>query len=404
MRRRNDQSDRMVKDAIAKMRSQGGNPNSIREFIRNNFPWYKITEEDGLGDTATPMAPQQPPRRKNDPPPAEKQYEQPVETELATPVVTPAASFEETLRSRMVGQEHAIDAVLDQWALLKAGAVEPRRPLGIMMMLGPTGVGKTLLAESVAVALHGSPDKMIKVNCGEFQLEHEIAKLIGSPPGFIGHGAEPILSQDAINTAAGNRNVAVILIDEVEKAHENLFRMLLGVLDKGTMTSPTGKIISFRRCMIFMTSNVGAREIATLSGDERRLGFRDTTKMADASDVERIARMAMRVKFTPEFIGRIDQTIVFRALTADEFSGIFDKEVEKIGLLTNIRIAVSTKAKKELIAMIDVQYGARSMKQILRKMVTLPTAKLRNGSDKPVAEVKVDWKNGGTTVSIVTAE
>ncbi|NDJ14938.1 MAG: ATP-dependent Clp protease ATP-binding subunit, partial [Acidobacteriia bacterium] len=241
------------------------------------------------------------------------------------------------LRRRIVGQEAAVEQIVNIYQMYLAGMTSPGRPVGNFLFLGPTGTGKTRLVEATAESLTGDPRAVIKVDCAEFQHSHEIAKLIGSPPGYLGHReTHPMLSQEVLNQYHSDRfRMSFVLFDEIEKASDALWNLLLGILDKATLTLGDNRRVDFSRTLIFMTSNLGASEMGSMLRPELGFGCREVERQRDAGVVdeklnERVARAgveAARRKFTPEFMNRLDKIVVFRALGTEELRQILDIEL-----------------------------------------------------------------------------
>src|SRR5580765_818505 len=223
-----------------------------------------------------------------------------------------AQDFDSTLRRKIVGQDPAIEKVVEIYQMFLAGLNAPGRPVGNLLFLGPTGSGKTRVVEAMAETLFGDPRAVIKIDCAEFQHSHEIAKLIGSPPGYLGHReTHPLLSQEVLNQYHTETNkLSFVLFDEIEKASDALWNLLLGILDKGTLTLGDNRKVNFSNALIFMTSNIGAAEMSSLVSP--KLGFQvsrpDDNNCAPALDAKlsRTGIEAARRKFTPEFLNRLD--------------------------------------------------------------------------------------------------
>src|SRR5262245_54231108 len=231
-----------------------------------------------------------------------------------------AESFEKLLSARVVGQERTVCQMSGIYQTFLAGMNAPHRPIGTMLFLGPTGCGKTRIVEAAAEVLFGDPNAVIKIDCAEFQHSHEIAKLIGSPPGYLGHrDTEPLLSQENLNRfQTPDAQLSFVLFDEIEKASDSLWNLLLGILDKGTLTLGDNRHVDFSQTIVVMTSNLGAREMSELiSGG---IGFSATRTAKEPVEVDidekiyRTAIEAARRKFSPEFMNRIDKAVVFRSL------------------------------------------------------------------------------------------
>src|SRR6478735_5594640 len=233
-----------------------------------------------------------------------------------------ADKLDSDLRKRIVGQDEAIQQIISVYQTHLAGMTSPGRPIGNFLFLGPTGSGKTRLVEAAAETLAGDARAVIKIDCAEFQHSHEIAKLIGSPPGYLGHReTHPLLSQEVLNQYhTDTTKISFVLFDEIEKASDALWNLLLGILDKATLTLGDNRKVDFSRAMIFMTSNLGAQEMSSIMAP--KLGFgvvKDTANEAACRSDEKlnakVARSgveAARRKFTPEFINRLDKIVVFR--------------------------------------------------------------------------------------------
>jgi ATP-dependent Clp protease ATP-binding subunit ClpA len=300
--------------------------------------------------------------------------------------------LEKGLRSRIVGQEEAIQQVVEAYQQFLAGMNAPGRPIANFLFLGPTGTGKTRMVESLAESLLGNPRAMIKVDCAEFQHSHEIAKLIGSPPGYLGHKeTRPFLSQEALNRYHSEQvKLSIVLFDEIEKASDALWNLLLGILDKAVLTLGDNTRVDFSRAMIFLTSNLGAAEMSAIL--QPRLGFA-------AGEIERVRRSggqdnglegkvsragveAARRKFTPEFLNRIDKTVVFRPLGEEELRQILDLELGAVKqrILESavpFVCSVSPSAKEFLLRDgTDPKYGARHLKRSVERLLVHPLSNL----------------------------
>src|SRR5205823_8292316 len=290
-----------------------------------------------------------------------------------------AREFESALRRRIVGQDQAVEKVVEIYQMFLAGLNPPGRPVGNLLFLGPTGSGKTRVVESMAEALFGDSRACIKIDCAEFQHSHEIAKLIGSPPGYLGHReTPPLLTQEAIDQYQTERSrFSFILFDEIEKANDALWQLLLGILDKATLTLGDNRKVDLSRCVIFMTSNLGAVEMCELlSGG---IGFtsgvrQDETNLADLD--RKLYHTAIDVakrKFSPEFLNRIDKVVVFRTLSQTDLRQVLDIELNDV----QSRIMASqpdrqfifrcTLEAKDLLLRegTDLKYGARHLKRAI---------------------------------------
>src|SRR2546430_9013012 len=235
-----------------------------------------------------------------------------------------ARQFERALREKVVGQEQAVQELVDLYQMFCAGLQSPNRPIGTLLFLGPTGTGKTRLVEAAAEILFGDSRAVVKVDCAEYQHSHEISKLIGSPPGYLGHReTHPLITQDALKQFHTDKvKISFVLFDEIEKASDALWNLLLGILDKATLTLGDNCRVDFSCCLIFMTSNLGAAEMCSIL--RPNLGFaaseierKHESGQLDDSTTAKISRAgveAARRKFTPEFMNRIDKIVVFKSL------------------------------------------------------------------------------------------
>lgn len=305
--------------------------------------------------------------------------------DLKSPRVT---EFESRLGARIVGQERAVRMVADIYQMHLAGLASPNRPVGTMLFLGPTGSGKTRVVEAAAEVLFGDPQAVIKIDCAEFQHGHEISKLIGSPPGYLGHRETiPLLSQENLDRYhTADVQLSLVLFDEIEKASDSLWQLLLGILDKATLTLGDNRRVDFSRAIIFMTSNLGAREMAEMV--EGHLGFAPPAReqIADGKldqQMYRTASEAARRKFSPEFMNRIDKLVVFRRLTTEHLREILDLEIDAVQQRI-LRTAETkfvfecTPAAREFLLRegTDLRYGARHLKRAIERFVVFPLANL----------------------------
>ena len=239
--------------------------------------------------------------------------------------------FEKALRQRVVGQDRAVRRLARVYQVFRAGLSTPGRPVVNLLFLGPTGSGKTRLVEATAEVLFDKPRGFVKVDCAEFQHSHEIAKLIGSPPGYLGHReTQPLITQEVLDQHHTEKiKLSLVLFDEIEKASDALWQLLLGILDKGTLTLGDNRRVDFSHTMIFLTSNLGSHEVMNLMNGG--LGFAANRSDEDEEldqKIYRAATEAARRKFSPEFMNRIDKVIVFRALTRENLEKILDIELD----------------------------------------------------------------------------
>ncbi len=302
-----------------------------------------------------------------------------------------AESLERTLLKLIVGQDEAIEQIVNIYQMHVTGLSAPGRPIGNFLFLGPTGSGKTRTVEATAEALVGNPRAVIKIDCAEFQHSHEIAKLIGSPPGYLGHReTHPLLSQEVINQHhTDTMKLSFILFDEIEKASDALWNLLLGILDKATLTLGDNRKVDFSRALIFMTSNLGASEMSALVSP--KLGFQTFTSGQTAPSADKLNEKmsksgieAARRKFTPEFMNRIDKVVVFKPLGEPELRRILDLELNQV----QQRIMLSPAEKSFVITVsdtgknfllnegTDVKYGARHLKRAIERLLVHPLSNL----------------------------
>jgi ATP-dependent Clp protease ATP-binding subunit ClpA len=297
--------------------------------------------------------------------------------------------FEAFLRSKIVGQEAAIQAVTELYQAFLVGMNPPDRPLGNLLFLGPTGSGKTYVVEVVADALFRSPHAFIKVDCAEYQEAHEIAKLIGSPPGYLGHGqTQPLITQDSLSQwYTDTLRLSIVLFDEIEKASPALWQLLLGILDKATLTLGDNRHVNLSQAVIFMTSNLGAAEMSRMI--EGGMGFVAGPTRADASLAEKITRTAheaARRKFSPEFLNRIDKVVVFNTLGPEHLNLILELELEAVQrrisnaagpTQSRFRFRCTPEVKNWLLREgTDLRYGARHLKRVIERHLVYALANI----------------------------
>src|SRR5246500_1828412 len=241
--------------------------------------------------------------------------------------------FQNALRSKIVGQDDGVQALVELFQVFTAGLNSPGRPVGNLLFLGPTGSGKTRIVEAAAEILFGSPRSVIKIDCAEFQHSHEIAKLIGSPPGYLGHReTHPLITQEALSANHTEKlKLSFLLFDEIEKASDALWQLLLGMLDKATLTLGDNRRVDLSQTVIFLTSNLGGQEISELM--HGGIGFvRPAGKSATGIDqkVERAAVAAARRKFSPEFMNRLDKIVAFHPLGSRELDEVLEIELGQV--------------------------------------------------------------------------
>jgi ATP-dependent Clp protease ATP-binding subunit ClpA len=327
-----------------------------------------------------------------------------------------AKEFDNALRRRIVGQDQALEKVVEIYQMFLAGLNPPGRPVGNLLFLGPTGSGKTRVVEGMAEALFGDARACIKIDCAEFQHSHEIAKLIGSPPGYLGHReTHPLLTQEALNQWHTEKlKVSILLFDEIEKASDSLWQLLLGILDKATLTLGDNRRVDLSQCIIIMTSNLGASEMTNLM--DGGLGFAPKATQVDASLDEKINRTAVdaaRRKFTPEFMNRIDKVVVFRTLRAEHLEQILEIE---LGMVQQRVLTASAanqfvfnctpKVKSFLLHEgTDPKYGARHLKRAIERNIVFPLANLvATGQVKLGDFIRIDMSTEGGLTFVKEAE
>jgi len=305
-----------------------------------------------------------------------------------------ASSLETGLRRMIIGQDEAIQQIVNIYQMHLTGMNAPGRPIGNFLFLGPTGSGKTRIVEATAETLLKNPRAVIKIDCAEFQHSHEIAKLIGSPPGYLGHReTHPLLSQEVLNQyQTETMKVSFVLFDEIEKASDALWNLLLGILDKATLTLGDNRKVDFSKAMIFMTSNLGAAEMSSIMAPKLGFGSSDaqikaSTGVFDEKMTGKIARSgveAARRKFTPEFMNRLDKVVTFSPLGSEQLKRILDIElnlVQQRVFNTSADRAfvftVSDSSKDFLLSEgTDLKYGARHLKRAIERLLVHPMSNL----------------------------
>jgi ATP-dependent Clp protease ATP-binding subunit ClpB len=311
--------------------------------------------------------------------------------------------FEAALRRKIVGQDEAIHAVVDLYQVFRAGLNSPGRPVGNLLFLGPTGSGKTRVVEATAEILFGDARAVIKVDCAEFQHSHEIAKLIGSPPGYLGHReTHPLITQEALAQFHTEKlKLSFLLLDEIEKASDALWQLLLGILDKATLTLGDNRRVDLSQTLIFMTSNLGGVEISELMTGGMGFAPQIKPEMQTGLDqkVERTAAEAAKRKFAPEFMNRIDKVVVFHPLRAEQLEQILEIELALVQqrVLETARgrflFRVTPAARVFLLREgTDLKYGARHLKRAIERNVVYPLASLLATEQVSLGDVLlIDW-------------
>jgi ATP-dependent Clp protease ATP-binding subunit ClpB len=313
-----------------------------------------------------------------------------------------AVEFEEALRAKIVRQEEAVQAMVDLYQMFSAGLNSPGRAVGSLLFLGPTGSGKTRIVEAAAEILFGDPRAVIKVDCGEFQHSHEISKLIGSPPGYLGHReTHPLITQEALAANHTEKlKLSFLLFDEIEKASDALWQLLLGMLDRATLTLGDNRRVDLSQTVIFMTSNLGGGEITELM--HGGMGFiqpADKPMTGLEAKVTHTAVEAARRKFAPEFINRLDKIVVFHPLNREQLAEVLQIELgqlqQRILETQNGQFLLRvTDAGCEFLLGegTDLRYGARHLKRAIERHVVFPLANLlATGQVKSGDMLCIDW-------------
>lgn len=317
----------------------------------------------------------------------------------------------ELLSRKIVGQPDALQFIVPYVQMFQAGLNPPERPAGIFLLLGPTGTGKTRTVEALAETLHGDARTLLKIDCAEYQSDHEVAKLIGAPPGYIGHReTKPMLTTERLlESVTPGCELAVVLFDEIEKAAPALTTLLLGVLDKGVMRLGDNTTVNFERSLIFLTSNLGAREM--MKEVQPEIGFAQAgSAPALAERLEQIGLNAVRKRFPPEFVNRIDVVVTYRPLDQDSLTAIVDHHIDELHRHVQTRLGdrsfdidVTPAARLLLVEKgASQQYGARELRRTIHRLLTQPLAALvAQGSVPSRARVRVDISPAGDALNVV---
>jgi ATP-dependent Clp protease ATP-binding subunit ClpB len=310
--------------------------------------------------------------------------------------------FEASLRAKVVGQAEGVQSLVDMYQVFCAGLNSPGRPVGNLLFLGPTGSGKTRIVEAAAEILFGDARSIIKVDCAEFQHSHEIAKLIGSPPGYLGHReTHPLITQESLAASHTDKlKLSFLLFDEIEKASDALWQLLLGMLDKATLTLGDNRRVDLSQTVIFLTSNLGGGEITEMM--QGGMGFiQPKDKPVDALNdkVQRTAVEAARRKFSPEFMNRLDKVVVFHPLQRTQLEEVLEIE------LGQVQQRVLETAKGQFLFRVtgqgrefllqegtDQRYGARHLKRAIERHIVYPLANLLATEQVHLGDlVCIDW-------------
>jgi ATP-dependent Clp protease ATP-binding subunit ClpA len=299
----------------------------------------------------------------------------------------PAEDLARALAQKVVGQPNATRVIVPYIQMFQAGLAPEGRPVGVFLLLGPTGTGKTKTVEALAEVLHGSAKNILKVDCGEFQMEHEVAKLIGAPPGYLGHReTQPVLTQQKLNAVTSERSeLSLVLFDEIEKAAPSMTRLLLGVLDKGLLRLGDNSTVNFEKSLVFLTSNLGAREMLREINPD--FGFQ-SAQQSDRAELtgklQNIAVGAVRKRFSPEFVNRIDAVITYQPLSTESLTAILGQQISDLQNHVNTRLGnrsftleVPAESRRFLLEKgTSSEYGARELNRTIHRHLTQPLATL----------------------------
>ncbi len=318
--------------------------------------------------------------------------------------VSYSAGLAPALARRVIGQPAAIDRIVPYVQMFEAGLSPDGRPAGVFLLLGPTGTGKTKTVEALAGELHGSEKSLLKIDCAEFQMEHEVAKLIGAPPGYLGHReTHPMISQQKLEaTTSADCPLSIVLFDEIEKAAPSLARLLLGVLDKGTLHLGDNTVVNLEHSLIFLTSNLGARRISRQLRPD--FGFEVYAEPPVANLRERLERTAMgavRKHFSPEFVNRLDVVATYEPLSRPALRQILELQIEELRRHLRRRLGalafgleVSLQSREFLLREgTNIENGARHLKRAVHRHLIQPLAAgITSGEIRPRETVYVDYR------------
>ena len=315
-----------------------------------------------------------------------------------------------------MGQTEGLASIVPYVQMYQAGLSPEGRPVGVFLLLGPTGTGKTRTVEALAEVLHGNAKNVLRIDCGEFQMEHEVAKLIGSPPGYLGHReTQPMLNQVKLNAVTSERlNLSIVLFDEIEKAAGSMARLMLGILDKATLKLGDNTAVNFDRSLIFMTSNLGARELARQMRPD--FGFEMVMadpeampKQSESAKLNSICMAAVKRKFSPEFVNRIDVFATYHPLDRCSMELILEQQLKILQehldrrLLERSFTLVVPKSTREFLLSkgTSAEYGARELKRVIHRYVMQPIAAMvSQGRIEPDADVMVEMDYTKTKLNL----
>jgi ATP-dependent Clp protease ATP-binding subunit ClpA len=324
----------------------------------------------------------------------------------------PTEDLSRVLSQKVVGQPDATRIIVPYIQMFQAGLSPEGRPVGVFLLLGPTGTGKTKTVEALAEVLHGSAKHVLKVDCGEFQMEHEVAKLIGAPPGYLGHReTQPMLTQQKLNAVTSEKcELSLVLFDEIEKAAPSMSRLLLGVLDKGVLRLGDNSTVNFEKSLVFLTSNLGAREMMKeINPDFGFQSFKGANAAELTGKLQNIALASVRKRFSPEFVNRIDAVITYQPLSAESLSAILEQQIADLQRHVNTRLGnrsftleVPIEARQFLLEKgTSSEYGARELNRTIHRHLTQPLATLVAANQvNPGAQVRVEVAKEGDKLNI----
>jgi ATP-dependent Clp protease ATP-binding subunit ClpA len=327
----------------------------------------------------------------------------------------PPTGLAKAMAEKVIGQPVSINSIVPYVQLYQAGLAPEGRPIGVFLLLGPTGTGKTRTAEALAEVLHGTEKNVLRVDCGEFQMDHEVAKLIGAPPGYLGHReTHPLLTQARLASVTSEKSsLSIVLLDEIEKAAPSLNRLLLGILDKAILRLGDNTVVNFERSLIMMTSNLGAREMAREINPT--FGFEAMTprvKKRRTKKLESVAMAAVRKKFSPEFLNRVDAILVYEPLDSETVATILDQQVEALRQHVNQRLGARTfsidvpQATRQFLLDkgFSEEYGARELKRVIHRNIVQPVASLvAEGMIEPASNVHIEVAADGEGLQFRTS-
>ena len=310
-----------------------------------------------------------------------------LETRLRRGAVTEGLDqLEAALSAHIVGQPEAVNAVAPYVRLYQASLSPDGRPVGVFLLLGPSGTGKTRTVEALAQVLHGDEKRLVKIDCGEFQMEHEVAKLIGAPPGYLGHKeTTPMLNQARLNQTTSERSsLSIVLFDEIEKAAPSLQRLLLGVLDKAALRLGDNTSVNFERSIIFLTSNLGAREMLKMLKPGFGFAGPPPGQAESRGRLREIGLNAVRRHFSPEFVNRIDSIVTYQPLDEAALNEILDQQLRRLQRhvfermsVRSFAVEVDEGARALLLREgVSQAYGARELKRVIHRRILQPLASL----------------------------